>query len=698
MPQTLALAMFELGIPGATALAQFGATALGGALFNIGISVGLSYLAQSLLGSRVPTPKPEDVQQSTRQPTQPRVRHYGRVKTSGPWIFAETKAGSFYKVLALGVGQFDAIEQVWVDDKQVTLRADGAVLTDPFSTSRISFGSYCRIETRLGVATESYYSDLSSVFSEWTSAHRGDGIASLFATQLAADQDRYLDCYSNGINTNYRVVARTSKLRPIGGGANAYSDYAGNIVYDYLLSADGLRLPTTVTDTTAALQGWTAASSRSAEAVPLKAGGTENRYRIWGSYRLDERPADVLKRLLMSCDGRLVPTNDGGLTLDIGDWYEPTVTLDATTIVAFSDLQRGRDVLDTANTIRATYTEPAQDYQSTDADPWVDAADVTARGEIAQDIELIMVPSHSQARRLMKLAAYRANPNWRGTFQCNLKALAAFGERFIRITYPLFGIDEVFEVQDFKFNVGEDQILQGVTITVQSMPQEAYTWDASQEEGNAPVSDSTSDDHAIPVPTDDGRAFDVTIVRKNISGTLVPYAELAWDDPPSVALEVEAQGKRTADTNWTSIQVGQDASTAESNALADGEEYEFQIRYVTLGARTGNWTSGVVISAVGDPTPPDPLTGVSATGGTGAVDISWTAPNSANYAAANIYRNTVNDEASATLVHTEYGPQSNMDSWRDTGLASGTYYYWLTARNASGVESTSVATGAVTAS
>src|SRR5690606_22005934 len=97
---------------------------------------------------------------------------------------------------------------------------------------------------------------------------------------------------------------------------------------------------------------------------------------------------------------------DGGLTLDIGEWAEPTVTLDADSIVGFSEVGRGRDILSTANTIRAKYLDPSQDYQAADADPWVDADDVAARGEIASDIEFAMAPSHSQARRLMKLAAF----------------------------------------------------------------------------------------------------------------------------------------------------------------------------------------------------------------------------------------------------------------------------------------------------
>ena len=80
-------------------LAILGGTAIGGALLSIGLSFGLSYIANILF--RPKPPAPEDVQQSTRQPLSPRTRHYGRVKASGVWIFAESKSGYFYKILGI---------------------------------------------------------------------------------------------------------------------------------------------------------------------------------------------------------------------------------------------------------------------------------------------------------------------------------------------------------------------------------------------------------------------------------------------------------------------------------------------------------------------------------------------------------------------------------------------------------------------
>jgi hypothetical protein len=393
-----------------------------------------------------------------------------------------------------------------------------------------------------------------------------------------------------------------------------------------------------------------------------------------------------------ACDGRLVPTADGGLTLDVGTWVEPTVTLDADAIAGFSEVARGRDVLTTANIIRSTFTSPFHDYQSTDADQWIDEDDVALRGEIAVDKPFNMAPSHGQCRRLMKLEAYRANPSWVGVFQCNLRALACFGKRFVRINYPLFGINEVFEIQDFRFNIGEGGILTGVSLQVQSMPSAAYDWDAATEEGTAPISEDTVVDNTIPLPT----GFSFGVQRITVGSQQVPYGVLAFDPAPSDALKIQGQYKKVSDTDWQVVAIADDATSANTAALSDGVQYEAQVRFVTLTGREGAWTSpSLKVTPVADPTAPGVVTSVSKTGGTGQVTLNWTAPNSANYTAANIRRNTVNTEGSAVLVRTEYGPPSTADSYVDGGLAAGTYYYWIKAANASGVESASVATGSV---
>jgi hypothetical protein len=463
-----------------------GLTSLGAGATTLGIAVplltygtlaagtlGLSALASSLLKNDAAV-APEDAQSEFRQSVPSRCRHYGRVKISGPWVFAEAYQGVLYKVIYLGEGQLDDFETLWIDDSQVIV-SSGNVITDPYT-------GFVTITTRLGLETETSYSALTSLFPDWDVNCRGDGCASMFITQDTPSQEDYYNVFPNGVNTNYRVVVRGSLIKNPVTNTTGWNDNAAAVIRDYLCHPTGMRLPESLLQTPKAQAGWVAAYNRCAEAVPLAAGGNIARYKLWGTYYLNERPADVLGRMLACCDGRLIPTSDGGLTLDIGAWAEPTVVIGTEDILGFDEFGRGGDILTTANTIRATYLDPTGDFQTSDAEPWVMTADVADRGEIVSDESFIMAPHHSQARRLMKLAAYRANPKWAGTFECSLKAMQAIDRRLVRIQFAPFGVNEVFEVLSFKINVGEGGLMKSVTLSVQSMPAAAYNWNAATEE------------------------------------------------------------------------------------------------------------------------------------------------------------------------------------------------------------------------
>lgn len=644
------------------------------AALSIGIGFGLNALNSALIG-RPNAPRPQDVQIEITEPTAPRVRHYGRVKISGARIFAETERGNFHKVLAMGQGLLDAIESFWIDDIEVTRESGGLISSAPFN-------NYARVQFTVGNPSEVNYGLLTEKFPEWTVNHRGDGVSSLYIQQLAVPDSAFLQIFPKSADTLYRVIARASRVKNPVTGTIAWNDNASAVIMDYVVHPDGMRMPQQLIETPQAVAGWQEAYARANEAVAIAAGGTEPRYRLWGSYRLDERPADVLGRFLACCDGRLVPTPDGGMTLDIGEYEEPTVIIDETVITGFQ-IKRGRDIMDTANTVRATFLSPENDYQATDADPFANEDDVEERGEIPTDLQLNLAPSNGQARRLMKLALYRASPLWAGTLQCNLRALKAMHKRFVRVNYAIGStvIDEVMEIRGFKLNI-EQGILRGVTLTVQSMPAAAYQWDASQE-GTAPAFDQSQPVNEIPLPT----GFEVTIIRKNLGGTLVPFALLEFDAPPSAALKIGAEGKLASDTNWTPIAVAENATSAESFALAEGEEYEFRIRHVTIAFREGAWTDTVEVTAIGDETVPGVPSDLDATIDGSDVLVTWRAPNDPIFRSSRLYRGSTAVFGSATdLLGPIYGSPNQAMTVSDTP-GSGTWYYWVISESFAGIAS-----------
>jgi hypothetical protein len=78
------------------------------------------------------------------------------------------------------------------------------------------------------------------------------------------------------------------------------------------------------------------------------------------------------------------------------------------------------------------------------------------------------------------------------------------------------------------------------------------------------------------------------------------------------------------------------------------------------------------------------------------VPVVWTQPSSANTAGANIYRNTVDDAGTATLIATVAGGPSAALTYGDDGpFGPSTFYWWVAAINGSAVEGTRTAAGSV---
>lgn len=479
-----------LGLIATFAAAYIGGGPLISTIVYYGVlGIGYASIAFGLQAAFAPAaPSPADMRQSVRNPIAPRTRHYGRVRIGGPWAFgAVDDDGQFHKVTMLCTGELDAVEERYVGNTLVTVDGGNHVNEDPWDSDELLY------EYRLGLATETVYSELDSTFPEWTSSHRGDGIASIYTVQRNGILELVLERWPQGVNTQYTVVARASKVYNPLTGLTEWTDNAAAVIRDYLIHSDGMRLPSWLVETPQAVSGWLAAAQACDVDVTLKAGGTEKQWRIWGGYRFDERPADVVGRFLAACDARPALTPDGGLTIELEDGSEPTVVLDEDAITGFADLSAGLDIMTTANTIRAIYTSVPHNYGTPDADPWIDEDSVIEFGEVGDSVDFSNAPSHGQCRRLMKRRAYRLAPGWLGSVSCNIRGLAAYGKRRVRIQLSALGIDHVFQVEDFRFDIGDGAVLRGVTMQVISMPAEAFTWDAATEEGTAPVADEVED-------------------------------------------------------------------------------------------------------------------------------------------------------------------------------------------------------------
>lgn len=576
MPTTLIASLlvssFAISATSATVIASVATVAIG-----FGVSIIGSLLSK---GSQ---PKPSDGQVEINSSAAPRFRSYGRVKVAGNLVFANTINGFYGRILAMGSGPIDAVEQHWLDDHLVVLSGED-VTSAPYV---VDGASRAFINFRLGEDNPALYAATHASFPElWTIDHLGRGVPSAEVVLAQTPSKVFTEVFPQGGDTLYRQVQRGALIRDIAGGAflsPAWSDSAALVIADFLTHPDGMRLHDSWVLNEA--DSWVTAHSICNDAIPAAAGGTEGRYKIWSSYDFSERPADVLTRFLQACDAVIYPTPNRGIAIKVGKWEAPTVTIDDDAIIGYSGFGGGRDILTTANTIRARYMEPSEDYQETDAEIWADDADIALRGEIAADFDFFCAPNHSQCRRLMKIAAYRANPEWVGTLTCNLRAMPVMGERWINVVLSELGVSGTFEVLSTQFLIDDGSILSGIEIQVQSMPAYAYDWTVDEEGeppggGNRGATPRIAPLTALPPLT----GFDATA-----NGL---FAVLRWDAPPSDSLTADIEYQVSSEAQWSAWPVADGATAARLGPLVLGTKYAFRARTRSeLTNRVSDWSA-----------------------------------------------------------------------------------------------------------
>lgn len=494
---------------GALGLAELGATAIIGTLTVASVVGGAVLLAGAiglqLLLARRPAgaaaslaatslPPPEAGHAPLRQAIGSRVRGYGRNRLAGVYMLYEELSGDSYDVMAFHHGRIAGIVGYYLHDDVVEI--DGSGVVEGQGDDRYS-GDVIEINTRLGLDTETAYSDLVTAFTSsaiWTNSHRGDGLASASLVCQGVTLEDYTTVYPRGLPV-LSIIADCAPLFDARDEAQLRSDSSTWLVssnpvvqaIECLTSSDagfGFEYDTLILPVVDALN---AEADLCDAAVTLASGGSEPRYRSDGFFALDSDPVDVLSAILDSCDGWLSENGDGSLALKVGVYRAPTFTIEARHIKGFS-LQYGVADEELINEIAFTYTEPQADYKSLPGNPWRDETDIDRRGKTrSQNFPLPWVQSHSQGRRLSKRKMAKLNAPLRGTIRTTLYGIQALGERWIEIDAGEVCDDFtglVIEVMNMKVDLMKAEVFFDF---IKVNPNEIDAFDATEEEGDAPT-------------------------------------------------------------------------------------------------------------------------------------------------------------------------------------------------------------------
>ncbi len=196
---------------------------------------------------------------------------------------------------------------------------------------------------------------------------------------------------------------------------------------------------------------------------------------------------------------------------------------------------------------------------------------------------------------------------------------------------------------------------------------------------------NASDSTALSTPT--GLTIVTTGITTADDGTISSYATLSWNAVSGDTLrEYKIRYKKGSFTYYQYISTT--ALTITIDELTPNTTYNFAICSVNKYGIESSYSSTVSTTTATNSIAPIAVQDVSATSGIQYVIVEWTNNSEKDIASYNVYRNTVNNSGTATLI-----ANVKTNYFIDGGRTGGTeYFYWIKAVNTSGIESASFST------
>lgn len=643
-----------------------------GILFNVGLQ-----LIQMLLNK---PPKPDDIQQVYRQSVPERVVHAGKLRVGGPFMFLETKNRVLWMIIYLGQGVVDGFEEFFLDSRSILQDKTGWVTSKPYHERNI-----IRIETRVGNARSTAYKLLMNAFRGVVTAKwRGDGLATAMLSCDSVGSSRVAKIYPNRIPT-FNAIARFSKPYDPRTGTSKWTSNLPLLLLYYLTHEDGANISRSLID----LDDFKEAANVADVLLPTKDGGSARRYHGSLSWKMTEKPKDVINRLLMAMDGRLFLKPSGKIGFKVGKWYKPRVHIEDIHIL-MADLADSSSPIQEANEIVIKWTNPLANYTPTTSDPWVNRAQLKKAGGAKRNstLELYSIDNHNHARRVAKIMDKKLNPKWQGTIITDLTAIEAWDQRFITITYEDLDIEnQPFEI----LQIGLDEEELTIEMTVASVDEDLYDFDPETEEGSAPINPDSLGEENIPAIENFVATADIETVNgvREVNVDLsVKRPKRNKNDDDDDDLLFEFQYSRANQNRWHPVGGPREDHRAEVRNLKDGGRYDFRVRLRAGDGAPGDWSIIEDFEIIGNKKPPDiPKNIVARRTDSREVTVTATAPNQDRFAAFRLYRNNKRTSRGAKLIATEYGAQGTSFTVVDDNVSAGLYYYYVASINFSGRES-----------
>jgi hypothetical protein len=634
-----------------------------GAVVSYGISaaLGLNRPAKATSAS-----KAADNKQSIRAPIAPRRVIYGTARVGGSIVYvcsAGPDQAQLYMVIVLAGHPCESIDRFWINEDEVPV--------DPV-TGAVTVGKYANqvaITKFLGDQTEGDLGLAGVSPDGWSGAHVLRG-----CTYIRVSLYYSRNTFSGVPNVTALVRGKKDIVDPRTGIAG-WTDNWALCVRDYLTSPFGM-------DATAAEiddASFIAAANLSDEAVSLNEAGTEAqpRYRLNGSFGLDEKPIDISEAMLSAGAGSLVYIM-GQYRLYGGAYTAPSASLDLSDPAGPIQVQTRPPRAEMFNVIGGTFVSPENFYQAAEFGQMRDDAAVAADGgEQPKQIDLPFVTDRTQAQRLARQMLLRSRNPVVVKVPLRYEWVSLCCWQVVSLTVPDLGwSNKAFRITAFEI----DPTSAAVTATLQEEVAAAYAWlyDKFIPDGDNPENTLIS---PIDIPAPTGVTVSPSTALQG-DGAVVPALLIEWV-PSSHAFvtahEVAWRVSGGGDGDWNTIQVNADTNRALISPVMVGTTYNVRVRAVASLARS-QWTAAVDGTGAPDTEAPGLPTLITATGILRGVSLSWTLPTALDFAAVEVYENTINSTSGRYYVG-----QSSGSGFIRTGLPPSTQrWYWLRSRDRSG--------------
>lgn len=702
-----ASAFFTAGV----SIGTFFGGKLGSILLNIGVRLAIGSL------TRPRAPRIEDARVSTRLENAERWIAGGRVALggdAGPFMEFD-EDGNFWFIVAHADAELNGAPAYILDGIQVEL-SDGSdgfiagdVLTDDFclndngaqyegAGTRVPYWRIYTVTPSSSAAFGAMPSAFTTAFPNLPSNFRGAGVCfSIIRGRAIAPQYRNNAYRWRGvIGVGEPAVVVVGNFERMYDPRNEDHDIDvpstwtasnGNpaIVWAWFRTNARGRGKTMASINWANITTWanifdTTVLNRAAVAVPL--------YRCGVAFSDSRERADCEAEILDSCDG-FVAYDDQGRAFIVGGYYQaPTITFDGGRDVLSAVLRTTDDGETPLDGVICEYISPDHGYTKQQSAPWRNTRfyDGTREPNYAV-ISVTGCQDHNQAVRIAKAYGERVGPARRIALGTTIKGVLAKGERAITLNYD----DQFDGVYEVATSVEEDA--SGMLCRFAAVPLATDRWTLGAGEEGTP-----------PVLTPNLNIDNALVVAANVAISAVPVLtaagagvrfEASFDAPANIDRFFRFRYTPTAGAPvYEYFITDMDAEIAYSAIVSDGVEYKVSWQTLTQGGRATVWSderdipASVTLTATANPTAPVALVAFAADDGAGSSSVTFTTANDANQFKVGIYRGTTTVLADAALITTIIAAANVSDTFTDTGLSAGTYYFWGIPINGSNVAGT----------